>query len=85
MFVTVTDFYKTKEEQMRMSQILRARTKDDACDKAAALINPAYKLVGHERWFDMDASARKMTQAVYRLSEPTQGYMKELRVAAWKM
>lgn len=83
MFVTVSNLYSNKEEQMRMSQVIRAKSKDDACNKQAAMINPAYKLVGHERWFDMDASARKMTQAVYRLPEPIQGYMEELKVAAW--
>lgn len=84
MFVTVTNFYSSKEEQLRMSHVIRAKSKDDACDKQAAMINPAYKLVGHERWFDMDASARKMSQAVYRLPEPVQGYMDEIKVAAWK-
>lgn len=83
MFVTVSNLYSNKEEQMRMSQVIRAKSKDDACNKQAAMINPAYKLVGHERWFDMDASARKMTQAIYRLPEPIQGYMEELKVAAW--
>lgn len=83
MFVTVSNYYNSKEEQMRMSQVIRAKSKDDACNKQAAMINPAYKLVGHERWFDIDASARKMTQAVYRLPEPVQGYMEELKVAAW--
>ena len=85
MFVTVSNLYSNKEEQMRMSQVIRAKSKDDACNKQAAMINPDYKLVGHERWFDMDASARKMTQAVYRLPEPIQGYMEELKVAAWTM
>ena len=75
MFVTVSNLYNSKEEQMRMSRVIRAKSKDDACNKQAAMINPAYKLVGHERWFDIDASARKMTQAVYRLPEPVQGYM----------
>lgn len=83
MYITVTDRFGSKEEQMRMSIILRARTKDDACSKAASLVNPAYTLVGHERWFDMDASAKIMSQTVFRLPEPIKGYSQELRVASW--
>ncbi|MBQ7428381.1 hypothetical protein [Butyrivibrio sp.] len=84
MFVTVTDLYSTEDEQRRMSIIIRARTKDDACQKAASFVNPAYELAGYERWFDMDAGPRKMLQVVFRLPKPIKGYKDELRVAAWK-